>query len=249
MYKATVELVRIHHSLSIKMGIVLEENSYEKLQNKNMKWGTDEVVRKFSYHGNQYIRMNPRPFLTLDISNRKERRKSDVYDANYQMSMNQKGLFLLKKNLRALLLEFQSEKKLFYQYENGELVVDRVLAQNHEKIIPIGNDKIIILHPCVVQDEENRMQFYEGCYMAFNRPEYFTYLTYEEMEFFLDTLHHINLIDLAFHLMETESFYSTFKESGRGEEISFGTPIQQPADVSPDSGTKPVTGNQEIPNI
>ena len=49
--------------------------------------------------------------------------------------------------------------------------------------------------------------------------------------------------------METESFYSTFKESGRGEEISFGTPIQQPADVSPDSGTKPVTGNQEIPNI
>ena len=69
------------------------------------------------------------------------------------------------------------------------------------------------------------------------------------MEFFFDTLQHINLIDLAFHLMDTERLYSTFKESGRGEDISFGTPIQQPSDVSPDRGTRTVTGNQEIPNI
>lgn len=249
MYKATVELCRIHHSLSIKMGIILEENELDKLQNRNTKWGADEIVRKFSYRGNQYIRINPRPFLTLDITNRKERKSKDAYDANYQMSMNQKGLFLLKKNLSALIQEFQSEKKLFYLYENGELVIDRVLAQNHEKVIPMGNGKAIILHPCVVQDEEQRNQFYEGCFMIFNQPQYFTYLTYEEMEFFLDTLKEINLIDLAFHLMETESFYSTFKEQGTGQEISFGEPIKAPSDRVPDSPGSIGRMKNEIPNI
>ena len=49
MYKATVELCRVHASLSLKLGVILEEDEIQKIRNRAMNWGNDEVTHKFAY--------------------------------------------------------------------------------------------------------------------------------------------------------------------------------------------------------
>lgn len=247
MYKATVELCRIHPSLSLKVGIILEEDELQKLKNRNMNYGAEEMIRKFTYRGNSYIRINPRPFLTIDITNKKLK-KANGYDPNYQMSLGQRGVFSLKRGLRQLISEFQSEKELFY-YKGNDLLVDNILADAHRKVIPIGNGKSIILHPCVVQDEEERDQFYEGCFMAFNKVEYFVYMTYEEMLFLLDTLTNLDMISIAMHIIDTEILYTGLREHGRGDELYAEEPVKETQEIDPSPNYKAISNQTTIPKI
>ena len=41
MYKATVELCRVHASLSLKLGVILEEDEIQKIRNRAMNCGND----------------------------------------------------------------------------------------------------------------------------------------------------------------------------------------------------------------
>lgn len=248
MYKATVELCRVHSSLSLKMGIILEEDEAQQIKNRNMNWGNENMIRKFTYHGNSYIRINPRPFLTIDITNKKIK-KSEGYDPNYQMSLNQRGVFSIKRSLRSLISEFQSEKDLFYKYKTGELMVDHELARAHRKVIPVGNAKTVIFEPCVVQDEENRELFYEGCFMAFNKVDYFTYLTYEEMLFFLDIISNLDMTSLALQIIDSEIIYSALKQDGKGEELTIGEPIKEDPGLDTSRKFANLKEANTIPNI
>ena len=226
MYKATVELCRVHASLSLKLGVILEEDEIQKIRNRAMNWGNDEVIHKFAYRNNSYIRINPRPFLTIDITDKRSK-KTDGYDPNYQLSFGQKGVFILKLRLRKLLAAYQSEKDLFYKYKSGELMVDRELANLHREVAMVTNTKSIILEPCVVQDENEKDLFYEGCIMAFNKMDYFTYLTYEEMLYLLDTLNTLDMTALALQLIDSEILYSALRDTGKIEELKIGEPIKE----------------------
>ena len=226
MYKATVELCRVHASLSLKLGVILEEDEIQKIRNRNINWGNEEVIHKFAYRGNSYIRINPRPFLTIDITDKRSK-KTDGYDPNYQLSFGQKGVFILKLRLRKLIAAYQSEKDLYYKYKTGELMVDRELAQAHREIAMVTTTKCIILEPCVVQDENEKDLFYEGCIMAFNKIDYFTYLTYEEMLYLLDTLNNLDMSSMALQLIDSEILYSALRDTGKIDELKIGEPIKE----------------------
>ena len=55
MYKASIELARINKSLKLKFGLIIESESEKKNYQK--------IVSKFNYAGNDYLRINPKPFV------------------------------------------------------------------------------------------------------------------------------------------------------------------------------------------
>ena len=216
MYKSSIVLCKVHKSLQVKFEMILEDDPVTVAQNKSHGWMNEPVIKRFRYNNNQYFRIYPRPFLTLDISSKED--KKEGWNSAYQISLNQRALFVLKKNLEKLIEEFQTNKDLFYTYDTGEIVVDQELAEELRKVVPTKS-KIIILQPCVVQDEDNNEIYYEGCIMAFNRLEYSTNLTFEEMGFLLDLLMQINLTELSMQLLVLEKLCP-----GEGHEIRMRNP-------------------------
>lgn len=204
MYKATIVLCKVHKSFEVKFGIVLEDDPVNLAQQKAHGWNNEPVCRKFTYRDNRYFRIYPKPFVTFDIASKTDRKEG--WNSNYQVNLNQRALFLFKRALRELITDFQKLKNLFYVYDTGELVVNQKLAEEHRKIIPTSS-KTIILQACVIQNEENREDYYEGCFLAINRLDYFTYLTYEEMEVLYSVLSELRMTELSLHLLELDKLY------------------------------------------
>lgn len=197
-------LCKIHKNLQVKFELILEDDPTEVAHRKALGWNTEPAARKFRFNNNLYFRAQPHPFVTIDIASKEDRKEG--FRSMYQVSLNQRALFSFRKRLQELLDEYKTEKELFYMYDTGEIVVDQRLAEKHRKLIQTGT-KVVVLQPCVVQDEENQNIYYEGCILAINRLEIYTQMTYEEMEFLLDTLDHISVGELAVKLMTLERMY------------------------------------------
>ena len=204
MYKTSMLLCKIHKSLQVKFELILEDDPVAVAHRKAMGWNAEPAARKFRFNNNLYFRVQPHPFVTIDIASKADRK--DGWSSAYQVSLNQRTLFSFRKRLQELLDIFKEEKDLFYMYESGELVVDQRLAEKHRKLVNTGS-KVIVLQACPVQDEENPNIYYEGCLLAINRLDVYTQMTYEEMEFLLDTLNHLSIGELAVQLMTLERLY------------------------------------------
>ena len=151
MYKASIELSKINKGLKLKFGLIIESGTDKKEINK--------LVSKFEYNGNSYIKINPRPFVTLDISSMTS--KSEGWSTNQVINFNKIGLFMFIRNLEYLIKQFKEIKALYY-YENGILKVDNKYA---DKLTMRGvtNNKYWIMRPCVVPDDDIADKTYEGC--------------------------------------------------------------------------------------
>lgn len=209
MNKGTIVLCKIHKSLEVKFSLVLEDDPVSIVQQRAHGWNVEQTCRKFTYNNNKFFRVNPKPYVTFDISNKTD--KKEGWNTNSQVNLNQRALFLFKRALRELIEEFRTVKNLFYLYDTGEMVVNQKLAEAHRKIIPTSS-KTIILQACVIQNEENQEELYEGCFLAINRLDSFTYLTFEEMEFLYSVVSEIRMTELALHLLELEKLHT--KEEG-----------------------------------
>ena len=64
MFKASIEIAKINKAFKVKFAIIIQSENDVKQSHQNL------LVNKFSYMGNEYLRVNPRPFITLDISKR-----------------------------------------------------------------------------------------------------------------------------------------------------------------------------------
>ena len=113
-------------------------------------------MSSFENNGNEYLTITPYPFITIDISNKKEK------EWNPNQSFNISGMtkFLFTKRLREIAVEFKKERSLFFERE-GKLYVNKGLAMKHRKLVPVGKGKTCLFIPVVVDDEETNDQ-YEG---------------------------------------------------------------------------------------
>lgn len=192
MVKASIELFRIHKSFKVKFGLILKEDESNP-NNKNF-----QLINKFSFKGNDYIRISPYPFITIDIMGRLE--KYEEWNANFSVTMNRKDLFMLILSLKGIYKKFSEDKDLFYYNEQNELVVNGVRADNAKVVISVGN-KTLWFQPCVVTNEEDKVS-YEGLFMVINSPDYYTYLTYVELEYLIYELSHIDMNSLSLLLID-----------------------------------------------
>lgn len=218
MYKASIEIGRVHKSMLITFNLILED---ETMATNQYARNTEPLYKRFRYKDNDYFKVYPHPFVTIDIADKKEQKK-DGWNPGYTVALNQKSLFYMKSKIRRLVRLFHNEQNLFYYNEKGVLTVNHELAKANKVIIPTSQ-KVILIQPCVVQDDDSPDIVYEGVFFAINRMEYYTYLTYEELEYMLELLSSINMIELSMHLLELAEKH---KEIEKPEESIETKPIK-----------------------
>lgn len=195
MYKASMELGRIHKSMRLRFSVIIRDDDISN----GSPWNREPLYKRFRFQENEYFKVNPHPFLTIDISDRREMKK-EGWNSGYSVSLNQKALFLMRRRVRELIQAFQTEHQMFYYNERNELVVNPILADKHKIYVPTSQ-KTILMQPCVVPDDETPNKVYEGVFFAINRMEYYTYLTFEELDYFYEILSSIRMTELAMHLL------------------------------------------------
>ena len=65
-----------------------------------------------------------------------------------------------------------------------------------------GVNKTILLQACVVDDSKSKLK-YEGIFLSINSIDYFSYLTYSEMEFLIYELRKVDFNSLTMQLINT----------------------------------------------
>ena len=206
MYKATIDLGKITDSMHIKFSVILEDDkSY--------------IVRKFNFNGGNYLTVVPHPFITIDI-NTKEDRKGDGWDAGKSININRIQQFQVVRALKSAR-EHLSVKDMYFT-DNGKLLINKNVASKYiEKIIL--NNKVIMLYPAIVEDDNSGEQW-EGIAFMINNISTFTYLTISELESLIDTISKIDMISLSLHLINTAKLNEAmeFKSS---EPRTFDKPV------------------------
>lgn len=192
MLKVSLELFKIHKSFKVKFNLILKD---DEVQNQKMNF---QLINRFTFNGNDYIKINPYPFLTIDIMGRLE--KNEEWNPNFSVSVNRRDLFILILSLKNIHKKFSEDKDLFYYNEKNELVVDTNRANKSKAVINIGG-KALWFQPCVVTNEEDK-SVYEGLFMVINSPDYYTYLTYLELEYLIYELSHIDMSSLSISLID-----------------------------------------------
>ena len=149
MVKANIELFNVRSNFKVKFSLILKDDDPENTSYR-------KLVNKFKIAGNEYLQLNPYPFVVFDISSRKEK-KENGYSSNDTISFTRKHLFLLLKKIEALLKEFR-EPDLFYYDNDHELMVNKEKAEKFRKIHKTSS-KTILIQPCVVRDEESNIDY------------------------------------------------------------------------------------------
>lgn len=201
MYKGSIDIATINKSCKIRFGLIFADD--------NPKFKNMELISKFNYNGNKYLKIRPHPFITIDISSSSLDR-GEAWNTNQSVNLNRKDLFLFIQKLKQIHAEFINEKNLFYYDENGALKVDSVLADKHKEIHKCSNGKALWMQPCVVQNEEDNLD-YEGIFLCINSVDYFSYFTYTELEFLIEVLSEINMTELSMQMIIMAKFTENMK--------------------------------------
>ena len=240
MYKATIEIARINKMMKLKFGLIIKPDEFSSFK-------TQQVVSKFSYNGNNYIKLNPNPYIILDISS-SYTTKGDSWSSNQTVSLNRYYLFRFLQGLKKLIADFQSRKNLFY-YSKNELIVNDMVADEIAISVLTGTGKTVMMKPCVVPDEESTTgNVYEGCIFYINNMENFAYLTYTEIEYLYYELSKIDMSVLSLQLIGVVEQYEKMKTEKIIVPPSSQTDIKSDIEISSPSSVTIIKQN-ELPQI
>lgn len=196
MKKVTLELFRVHSSFKVKFSLVVKGDKTDQYQ----------LINKFTMAGNEYVRITPFPFITIDITSKMER--NEEWNSNRTFNMNRRDLFNFIQRLSRIYSIFTKEENLFYYNEKNKLTVNKLLSEKYKEILVCGN-KTILIQSCVVENEENS-NLYEGVFLCVNSIDYFTYLTYSELEFLIYELRRIDVSSLTLQLINSSLLTEEF---------------------------------------
>ena len=186
MYKAIYEYQKIAKSMRLKVSLTLK---YDKTSNNSFN---NKLVDKFKIEGNDYLKLTPYPLLIIDIV---DKRSDSDWSPNDSVSLNQYGIFIVKRALKKMLENMKTEDLFVYMDES--LVLNKSIAEDAIEKFVVSN-KHIMLSPVVVTDDNEE---YEGISFMINSYSNYALLTYEETEFLYDILCNTNLGVLAIELM------------------------------------------------
>lgn len=189
MKKISIELTKINSQMKLKFGMIA-------VSDDEIKYPNNKLISRFSINGNEYLRINPRPFIVIDIS---DAMKKEGWSTNYSITLNKYYLFRTLQALKSLLTNFKNEG-LFY-YQDGVLTVDNVMSEKISVTIHTTG-KAMKFVPSVVPDEENPELFYEGCIFFINTMDNYCYLTYTELGYLYYELSKVDLTQLSLHATE-----------------------------------------------
>ena len=192
MYRAIIELFKIN-TLKVKFGVVLRQDVVSPTVQ------VQPTISKFTIEGNEYLKISPHPYVTLEICN-------DGYNYNSAISFNRYYLYLLIKTLKKCVMYFVNNKDLFF-YSDNELKVN----DNCEAFVALSSSsKKIQLKPSVIVD--NSGVAYEGVILYINSLSSYTCLTYTELEYLTNELSKIDMTQLSLECLKMGNIQNTKKE-------------------------------------
>lgn len=238
MVKGNIALETINKNVKLKVGMVIKSDHEET--------NFFKTINKFTYYGNEYLNLNPRAFVTIDISSAVDR--GEKYSQNRYVNLNRVDLIRFCHSLNRLLVNFKREEELFYT-NDGKLEVTIEISKKTSETIRTQSHKMIRMVPCVVHDEDNDEITYEGIVFCINSFDNFAYITYEEMIYMFDILSKLDLTQVGMQLLNTY----LLTENMKPEELNLKKkPIEmEPEEEAPEMNSVyvPIKEPNRIPNI
>ena len=182
MLKGSVELFRVG-GMKVKFNLVIRnETAFKNLA----KACQGKLVEFFSYGNAEYLKISPKPYLTLDISNTAD--KNDEWDPNMSVNLNKFAIFDFIKKTRAVVSSMSIPEMYFNQ--NGMLKLNGELAKAHAKIVP-------------TPDKEDSSNYYEGVAFMINSIDNYCILPITEVEYLCFELQKLDLYLLSMEVINT----------------------------------------------
>lgn len=200
MYKGKINLGSIA-KMRISFNLIMQNDDEVAIKSAYKKDGIQKLISKFQMYGNDYLRINPAPYISLDIS--KAGDKSDSWNSGNTVNLNRMGLFILKQELKQIISNMYKEKNLYF-IMNGKLMLNNELARNLAKNIRFPNNNAIRVEYGVISDTDNPDVVYEGVILHLNRTGNFVQMTNRELEFFYHEICSYNMVQLSFFLILTD---------------------------------------------
>ena len=182
MYRAIIELFKIN-TLKVKFGVVLRQD----VVSPNVQ--IQPIISKFTIEGNDYLKIAPHPYVTLEIC-------ADDRSYNSSITFNRYYLYLLIKTLKKCAIQFINNKDLFFYMEN-KLIVSET---SETFTASSASAKKIKIKPSVITDHTGKE--YEGVILYINSMSSYTYLTYTELEYLINELNKIDMTQLSFECIK-----------------------------------------------
>ena len=188
MRKISLDITKVS-TKNVKFNLILESE-------EDVKWKS-KLIGRFSYNGNDYIKITPRPYITLDIS--PSYGKEEEWNRNHNVNLTRNGLFKFVNAMKEMIHAYKAEKDLYYYDSNNNLVMNKRLSDSIMTRLVISN-KVIICQPSVIIDKVDGQQ-YEGMLLIINSIDNFCEFTYEEMEYLYYILMKVDFDTLTLQLI------------------------------------------------
>ena len=115
MYKASIELGKINKGMKLKFGLIISSETDQK--NPMMK-----LINRFTLAGNEYLKINPKPFISIDISGNND--KGDGWSLSQSVNLNKMALFQFMGKLSWFIKQYKEQRNLYY-FEDKVLTLNR----------------------------------------------------------------------------------------------------------------------------
>ena len=242
MKKINLELGKVSKGMRLRFSLILDSELGPQHKNFNL-------VSHFKIDGNEYLRLNPHPFITIDISDTFG--KNEIWNANHVVNLNHFSKMKLESRLNVIIRNFQI-KDLFY-YDNFNHLKVNPEVNNRIKQMPfvIGNKNCQIQY-IVIHDEKEQDSEYEGVVFMINSADNYCYLTFDELNYLYYILRSINMTELSLQLM---NYYQSLKnDSDRSvedltKEYSKPPIIEEIEEIPEPNHIPPIIEPNEIPDL
>jgi hypothetical protein len=191
--KTSMELFKVHKNFTVTFNLIVENDE----ENKNF----GDCVNKYSSLGNEYLKIVPHPFLTIDISSRQEV-KSEGWHSGLSFNLNRRDTFSFILDLRYISrIMHEKINQLFYYNQNEVLQINLEEAQKYKRLTQASSKQIIMI-PSIIITGENEYRD-KGIIMAINSYTNYTYLSIDEVDFLLFELSKVDFSGLTLQLLNT----------------------------------------------
>lgn len=183
---------------------------------------TQDVMTISEWIGNEYIRLTLNPYLEFDFRNKYDYKK-ETNKALKTIAVSRKDVFLLIYKLKKLLKNMCSDNGLFY-YDNEQNLKLNIDKSEEYKVVhtTVYND-MMEFKPLVIKPTDNMV--YEGIVIILrNDVSIYSFMTTEELSYFIYELDRINFCTLSTELFNT---YINISGKTNNQSIKNNTQAQQ----------------------
>ena len=235
MKKITVDIGKIAKGMRLKYSLILDSDD------TGTKNPSLNLVNHYKIGGNEFIKFNPHPYLTIDIS--ESFGKNEEWSTNKSVNLNMMAKMKIESQLKMVISNL-SIKELFF-YKNNKLDVNREIVKSlNMKPFVIGNKTCMFDYIVIHDDKKNE---YEGVVFMINSADNYCMLTIDEVTYLYYTLLSINLYNLTFSVL---AYYNSLSTHEKVDEIVIKPQlIQEEPELLPDIHKIPEYQESSIPDL